>query len=115
MSIFTQSRHKEESWQFIKYLFTPEVQTRLYEAALTNQDTYLPPNKKTWDVLQMDGKFKRVLVDQANDAKGPPPVANWDTNSRFVDEAIQKVVLKKSDPQKELARADIELERMLKK
>ncbi len=115
MGIFTQSRHKEAAWQFIKYLFGPEVQNRLYEAALAKQDTYLPPRMKTWDILKMDPKFKTVLVEQANDAKGPPPVRSWDSASKYVDEAIQKVVLKNSDVAKELAAAKLGLQRSLKK
>jgi len=114
MGIFSQSRHKEEAWQFIKYLFTPEIQEKLYEAALTKQDTYLPPIKKTWDILKMDPEFKKVLVMQANDAKGPPPVANWDSNSKYVDEAIQKVILQNSDPKKELETAKQHLQRTIK-
>ncbi len=115
VGIFSQSKHKEEAWQFIKYLFTPEVQSKLYEASIAKQDAYLPPNKKTWDLLKMDTRLKNVLVEQANDSKGPPAVANWDSSAKYVDEAIQKVILQNSDPQKELDTARSELERLLKK
>ena len=111
MGIFSQSKHKDAAWQFIKYLFTPEIQDKLYEAALANQDTYLPPSIKTWDTLKMDPKFKVVLVEQANDAKGPPPVAGWDAAAKYVDEAIQKVILQNGDPKKELATAKTYLEK----
>ena len=47
MGIFEQSTHKKEAWEFIKFLFKPETQEKLYEAALTKQDTYLPPSMKT--------------------------------------------------------------------
>ena len=110
IGIFTQSKHKEEAWAFIKYMFTPEVQKKLYEAAVTKQDTYLPPSKKTWDILDMNEAFKNVLVEQANDAKGPPPVTNWDSNARYIDEAIQKVILQNADPKKELEIARKSLE-----
>lgn len=115
MGIFAQSRNKEAAWEFIKFLFSPEVQEKLYEAALTKQDTYLPPRIKTWDILKMDPNFKNVLVAQANDAKGPPSVTNWDSNAKYVDEAIQKVILQNADPKKELEVAKRELQRMLKK
>lgn len=111
MGIFNQSKHKEEAWQFIKYLFSSEVQAKLYEAALTNQDTYLPPKKETWDILKMDPEFKNVLVAQANDANGPPPVANWDSNSKYIDESIQKVILQGLDPKKELETAKQHLQK----
>ena len=114
MGVFSQSKHKEEAWMFIKYLFTPEIQEKLYEAALTKQDTYLPPSKRTWNMLKMESEFKRTLVEQANDAKGPPPVASWDSAAKYVDEAIQKVVLQNGDPAKELEIAKGHLETLLK-
>lgn len=105
IGIFEQSKNKESAWQFIKFLSSPESQIKLYEASLSVQDTYLPPSKKSWDILNMDKDFKKVLVDQANDSKGPPPVANWDSNARYVDEAIQRVVLQDADAKTELDRA----------
>lgn len=115
MGIFEQSKNKAAAWEFIKYLFTPEVQARLYEAAFTKQDTYLPPRKNTWNIIKMDPEFKKVLVAQANDAKGPPPVANWDFSSKYIDEAIQKIILKNQDAKIELGIAGKNLERLLDK
>jgi len=114
MGVFTQSKKKEAAWQFIKFLSRPEIQAKLYETALTKQDTYLPPSKKTWDILKMDDDFKKVLVAQANDAKGPPATANWDTCAKYVDHAIQKVILQNGDPKKELESAKRELTKLLK-
>jgi len=115
IGIFNQSKNKEAAWQFIKFLSRPDIQSRLYDAAYANQDTYLPPNIKTWDILKMDPKFKEVLISQANDAKGPPPVSNWDSCAKYVDEAIQKVVLQHSGARKELGAAKVKLEKFLKK
>lgn len=114
IGIFSQSKNKQAAWEFIKYLTSPESQKRLYEAALTKYDTYLPPSKKAWNLLEMDPKFKDVLIAQADDAKGPPPVANWDTNAKYVDEAIQKIVLQGADTQKELDTAKAHLDRALR-
>lgn len=115
MGIFEQSKNKEDAWLFIKYLFTPEIQAKLYDAAAAQQDTYLPPSKKGWDMLNMDDAFKNILIKQANDAKGPPAVANWDSSAKYVDEAIQKVILQNSDPQKELEIAKEQITKLLKK
>src|SRR3989338_1519991 len=115
MGIFSQSKNKDAAWEFIKFLFTPEIQAKLYEAALTKQDTYLPPSKRTWDILKMDERFKDVLVSQANDAKGPPPVASWDSSAKYIDDAIQKAVLQNGDPKKELEIAKEHLIRLLKR
>lgn len=115
MGIFTQSKHKKESWMFIKYLFSSEVQKKLYETALTKEDTYLPPVRRTWDLLDMDNRFKEVLVMQADDAKGPPPMPNWDANTKYIDEAIQKVVLQNADPGRELETAKNQITQSLGK
>ena len=115
VGVFSRSKLKEEAWEFIKFLFDPSTQKKLYEGALLMQDTYLPPNINTWDSLDMDAAFKLVLTEQARDAKGPPPVLNWDSSAKFVDEVIQKVILQNADPKKELEKARVHVERVLKK
>lgn len=114
MGIFNQSKNKEEAWQFIKFLFTPENQIKLFDAAKLSQDSYLPPNLKTWDVLPMESKFKEVLKAQALDAKGPPAVLGWDNSTRFIDETIQKVILEGADIEKQLALTTLEMNKQLK-
>lgn len=105
LGVFSKSKMKNESWEFIKFLFDPKNQIKIYEASLENEDAYLPPNTDTWKDLPMDPKFKQVLESQARDAKGPPPVLGWDASTRFINRAIQMVVLKGRDPKTELAEA----------
>ena len=105
MSIFKKSEMKKEAWQFIKFLFKPQTQVKLYKRAVETQDAYLPPNMGTWDKLPMEESFKKVLKEQALHAKGSPPVLSWDAIALFVDEAIQKVILTNKDPKQELMRA----------
>lgn len=111
MGIFEQSGHKKEAWDFIRYLSTPEVRKALYEAALVKQDAYLPPDKRTWVMIDMDPKFKKVLIDQAEDSKGPPAIANWDAYTKNIDGVIQRSILQGVDPKKGLSEVDKELER----
>ena len=106
LTVFQKSRMKDEAWEFIKFLFEPETQKKLYEASLETEDSYLPPNVDSWKLLPMDTKFKKVLQQQANDAKGPPPVLAWDASTRYLNHAIQKVILRGSDPVKELKAAN---------
>ena len=105
MSIFSRSRMREEAWSFIQFLFDPENQMKLYQASLETEDSYLPPNMDTWEELPMETRFKEVLQAQAMDAKGPPPVLSWDSSARFVNHAIQMVVLKGADAAEELSKA----------
>ncbi|MFH1665251.1 MAG: extracellular solute-binding protein [Candidatus Omnitrophota bacterium] len=111
MSIFSRSKKKDEAWEFIKFLFKPENQIKIYETSLETEDAYLPPNMKTWEKLPMKAEFKDILEAQANDAKGPPPVLSWDASTRFVNQAIQMVILKNSDPAEELKKANAEMQK----
>ncbi|MBL7157582.1 MAG: extracellular solute-binding protein [Candidatus Omnitrophica bacterium] len=115
MGIFAQSENKNEAWQFIKFLFQPKNQITLYKKAWQAQDTYLPPNMNTWEVLPMEDGFKEVLKTQALDTKGPPPVVVWDASTRFVDQAIQKVVLTNTDTKTALKEATRLMNAELKK
>ena len=104
---------KNEAWEFIKFLFEPENQIKIYENSLETEDAYLPPNMDTWKDLPMDEDFKSVLRRQAQDAKGPPPVLAWDPSTRFVNHAVQMVVLKGTDPALELKKATAEMQKEL--
>jgi len=105
MGIFARSSHRAEAWQFIQYLFEPEVQRKLYEAGLKTQDAYLPPNIASWDGLPLEASMKSVLKQQAQEAKGPPAVEGWTESTHVLEEAIQRVILKEADPGTELGAA----------
>lgn len=105
IGVFKKSKYKKEAWEFIKFLSTADSQGKLFDAAQATKDTYLPPNIAAWAELDMKRTFKKVLIDQANDAKGPPAVLGWDSSTRFINEAIQRVVLRKADPAEELKKA----------
>jgi len=105
LGIFSKSKVKKEAWEFIKFLFRPENQIKIYEASLKTEDSYLPPNIETWEKLPMKAEFKDVLKAQARDAKGPPPVMSWDSSTRFVNYAVQMVILKNADAATELKKA----------
>ena len=53
------------AWEFIKFLSRPGSQRKLYEAAPAKQDTYLPPNRSSWEGLEMKKELKDVLISQA--------------------------------------------------
>jgi multiple sugar transport system substrate-binding protein len=113
LGIFSRSEMKKEAWEFIKFLFKPENQIRIYQDSLETEDSYLPPNMDTWKDLPMDPDFKKVLVQQAKDAQGPPPVLAWDASTRFVNEAIQMVILKGADASYELKKATKKMQKEL--
>jgi len=97
----------------VRYLFEPDVQVKLYEAALETQDTYLPPNIATWEALPMPPAMKATLREQAQDAKGPPAVSGWNESAHLVEAAIQRTVLRGADPRVELAQVNDTMNRAL--
>ncbi|MBF0217114.1 MAG: extracellular solute-binding protein [Candidatus Omnitrophica bacterium] len=105
MGIFKRSMNAPVAWEFIKFLSSPDIQKKLYQASIETEDSYLPPNMDTWRDLPMDDNFKNVLEMQAKESKGPPPVLGWDSMTRFVNHAIQRVILQKADPAAELDKA----------
>ncbi|HAZ10328.1 MAG TPA: hypothetical protein DCY56_04405 [Candidatus Omnitrophica bacterium] len=115
IGIFNKSKNIDIAWEFIKFLFTPDIQVRLYEAAREAQDSYLPSNMFAWDILPMEPEFKKILKLQAQDAKGPPSVLGWDENTRFIENAIQKVILQGLDAKQALSKAVMEIEAYAKR
>lgn len=111
VGLFAKSQNQEKAWDFVRYLFEPSVQVKLYEAALEAQDAYLPPNLATWDRLPMEPSRKAVLREQAKDAKGPPAVSGWTESTHLIETAIQRVMLHEADPGKELAEASAGINR----
>jgi len=115
MGIFSKSKKKEQAWDCIKFLSEPDVQVKLYEASLDTEDPYLPPNMLTWEKMDMDERYKDVLESQAKEAKGPPPVLGWDASTKYVNHAIQMVILKDAGADVELKKAAAEMQKELNK
>ncbi|MBI2885379.1 MAG: extracellular solute-binding protein [Candidatus Omnitrophica bacterium] len=113
ISVFANSPHRDDAWRFVRYLFDPAVQVKLYETAMLTQDAYLPPNMSTWEILPMDAAMKSVLIQQAQDAKGPPSVPGWNESTSLVESAIQRVILHEADPQAALREAAKHMVRQL--
>ncbi|RKY41925.1 MAG: hypothetical protein DRP85_04560 [Candidatus Makaraimicrobium thalassicum] len=114
LGIFSGSRMRKEALEFIKFLFRPENQIKVFEDSLGTEDSYLPSNMESWEDLPMDKDFKRVLQQQAGDAKGPPPVLAWDSSAKFVNHAIQMVVLKEADAAEQLKEAALKMQKEMK-
>ena len=114
IGIFARSAHRAQAWEFLRYLFEPEVQEQLYEDGSATQDAYLPPNRASWELLPMDASMKAILKEQAQQAKGPPAVVGWTETTHILEEAIQSVILKGTDPAAALAAAEHALSAHLK-
>ena len=102
LTLFAKSTRQAQAWQFVRYLFEPAVQVKLYQAALETQDAYLPPNRATWPQLPMAAAMKAVLEEQAEEAKGPPPVPGWEDATQLIETGLQRIILHDADVHEEL-------------
>ena len=114
IGIFSKSKNKEKAWEFIQFLFEPEAQIKLYTAAQAARDSYLPTNINTWNILPIEPEFREIVESQAKDAWGPPSVLGWDESTRFIEEAIQRVVLQGASAKEELSKIAKEIDKNIK-
>lgn len=114
MGIFANSSYRQQAWEFIQYLFDPSVQQQLYLAGVETQDVYLPPNLDSWEALPIEPAMKDVLKQQAQDAKGPPPVTGWTETTHALESAIQQVILRGAEPAAQLKTANEVMNRALR-
>jgi len=63
----------------------------------------------------MERDLKQALRNQALDAQGPPSVLGWDDSTRFIDRAIQRVILENADIGLVLKEANKELNKRIEK
>ena len=95
----------------------PAGEVKLYGkayAVLIGIDKYSDPEIPRLKNAVSDARgIKKVLEQQARDAKGPPPVLSWDPSTRFINEAVQMVVLKNADAATVLKKATAEMQKEL--
>ena len=85
--IFRRSRHKDEAWELLEFLSTPEVQQRFYD--LTGD---LPPRRSTWAAPQLaDNVYARAFREQLERVKPTPKVPQLErivTEMRLMAERV---------------------------
>ncbi len=113
MGIFKDTNYPELSWELIRYLNQPNIQKEMYEINYKNNQIYLPPNMLTWSSLSMKPAFRNVIMKQAMDAQAPPAVPSWTNCEKFVNESLQRIIITRADPVRELKKADAKMEREL--
>lgn len=102
------------AWQFIKWFTSPEVDLQFAMATgdlpLRQSETTLPDYQKFLDTYPGD----KVFVDNLNNVKNARPnIASYPQISSALGQAIQAVLLGKSDPQAALDSAKSQVEGIL--
>ncbi len=100
--VFKDAENRDTAWKFVDFLTQDAQQQKLYELVGS-----LPAVQSTWEsgVLSTDPLLKS-FGDQLQDAKSAPAVATWEQVAAPLDDAIEQVVLGKSDAKTALANAE---------
>lgn len=115
MGIFTRSKHKKEAIQFIEYITSAEVQAKLFEMLVDKAGAVmLSANIKTWGLINLEPNLARVMKKQLENSLAPAFEVGGDESYRYLNFALEEVVLKGDDFNKAMKKADELTDRQMK-
>lgn len=116
LAIFTQGKHPNEAWTFLKWIIRPDVQEFFSESS-----GYLPVRKS---VLEREGYKSflhdhpdlKVFVEQMKDGESRAPIDEHRVEiNQALAEAIEKATLGKMDPKRVLDEAAEKANKLLRR
>lgn len=111
LALFASSRQQQAAWQLIEFLSRPAMQLRLH--ALTGD---LPPRRSVWSEPALaNDEYAQAFRVQFEQARPPPPVAEWERIAIAMQLAAERVVRGGVSSEDALARLDAEVDAMLEK
>jgi multiple sugar transport system substrate-binding protein len=114
IGIMSFSPNADASWDFIKYLWTPEAVDLIITAAADRGLYWIPPLAEFNGSPLASDEINAAVQAQLDQAQGPPNCPGWEQANSAVTTALQSVVLEGADPQEALDEAadamDAELE-----
>ena len=107
MGIFSGSKNKKEAMQFIEYIMSAEVQAKLFNMLVDKAGAVmLSANTKTWGMINLEPTLARVMKKQLENSLAPPFEIGGDESYRYLNFALEEVVLKGDDLTKAMKKAD---------
>lgn len=92
--VFKDTKNRDAAWKFVQYMSQPDVQAKWF--SLVGD---LPAVKSAWQQPQLaNDKNLQLFGQQANDAKGPPPLPHWEQIAAAIDDELAKVASAGEDP-----------------
>src|SRR5438270_10501540 len=111
LSLFAESKHKQEAWMLMEYLSQPSVQVEFYR--LTGD---LPPRKSAWaDSTLANNKYARAYRDQLERVVPTPQVPEWEEIATTIYEHGEQAIRKARTVDQTLASLDQDVNAMLEK
>ena len=95
LAVFKNSPNRDAGWKFVQYMLQPATQVAWFKAI-----NDLPAVKAAWTdpSISSDASLK-VFGDQLNDAKAPPPLAQWEEISKSMNTWVEKAALAQVSPE----------------
>jgi multiple sugar transport system substrate-binding protein len=109
--LFRGSRHPDEAWKLIRFLSTPEAQTRFFR--LTGD---LPARREAWrDTALTNDPNLRTFEVQLTRVVSTPKIPEWEQISMKLQSAVEAMILGGAAPDSALATLDRDVDRILEK
>lgn len=101
------SKHIDESWEFLKWWLSEEIQTGYLNgkmAAIANS-VYLSANLKTLEKADIPENDRKIIREQAAAGTWPAFGVGSVIGTRHMTNAVMEVILQKEDPEKAIRKA----------
>lgn len=100
LSISSQSKHKNEAWELIKWITSANVQKDFCNAVFSQIEgsMWLPANKTAFNEIKIDNSFRQSFSKQVEQCSPVPSAINVNVLYRYVKFAVDKSILKGIDP-----------------
>lgn len=105
------SKHKDQSWELVKYFMSPDVMWRRYEKLR------VPPVRKSLmtEFFAADPEMNRMISEYVEKGKGKPVTPWTDVYNRYVSKAYEEVINQEKTAEQALNEAEAGLLDELKK
>lgn len=117
LTMFQYSKHKKEAWILIKYLTSSDFQKR-YTTLISQKipgTFYFPSTKSAYPSMPIPEDHRKVLLQVAEASTTPPfAIASEMVVNRYIQFAINEVVVQKLDPDLALKKATDQMNSDLK-
>jgi multiple sugar transport system substrate-binding protein len=89
LAVFKNSPNRDAAWKFVAFMTRKDSQVSWYKASAD-----LPAVKASWQDAALTGDASvTVFGNQLNDAKTPPPIAQWEEVAKTIDDWMEKAAL----------------------
>lgn len=105
---FSTSKHKEEAWEFMKFMMTPEPQIIMAQTGMIPTNMAAANDQKVLEV-----PFIKPFIEQLKTAKPRTPHPAWEKMQDSLNIAIEKAIRGEATPKDALDQAAKEMEQFL--